>query len=131
MRALVFLLMASASFAFNATATGTCGDVSVMLRGNETGCWDVKIDAPGIVLDEEWKSSFFYAKDAYCNGNGTAKFRPAFDGTEGAIKIRQNNTIIELPFIMGRNCPARPPNFLAVIVLISAMFAGIFVFKKQ
>jgi len=128
-RPLVFLLVISAPFAFVAEARGTCSEFVVIITGNETGCWDVKIDAPGVILDEEWKSSFFYAKGAYCAGNGAVPFRPSMDA-EGSVKIRRNGTILEAPIAVERDCPPRPAGFFAVIIIISALFAGVIVAKN-
>ncbi|MBI4019182.1 MAG: hypothetical protein HY364_02915 [Candidatus Aenigmarchaeota archaeon] len=127
MRILV-LLAISTSFGFVAEAHGSCGEFLIIITGNETGCWDAKVDAPGVILDEEWKSSFFYAKDAYCNGFGAVRFRAAMDA-DVTVKIRQKTTIIEAPIVIQQYCNSQTPDFFIVIILASALFAGIMAVK--
>ena len=84
---------------------GSCSEYTLHLSGTLSGCWDVKIDAPGSIYDGQWKNSFFYAKDAFCNGTGTALFHFSEKGNISAlVKLRQNNSEFRTSLFIEQRC---------------------------
>ena len=58
---LIILLLSSVAFArTTVNAYGECTDFNVVITTDLEGCYDVKLDTPGSILDgSEWKSTFF------------------------------------------------------------------------
>lgn len=113
----------SFSFAFDANVKGTCGEFTITLHGNETGCWGVKIDADGRVFDGGWKSSFYYIEDGYCDGFGEIKFRSPERETMALIKLRQNNTMIEKGLDLAQDCDESREILVTVVVILLFVLA--------
>jgi len=94
-------------FTVNITAEG--------LYNISNECWDAKLDVPGRVFDPsageagEWMSSFYYVEQAICPpGQEVAlRLRPSSISAvvEGMVKLRQGNTVIEMPFTIEQDCP--------------------------
>ena len=118
---------------FTASAAGTCRDFDVSITTDEPGCYDVKIDAAGQALHKDgWKSSFFYVENALCDGSGAIKVR--FSETKNfttAVKLRQNNTISEVPLEISQQCPAGE-GFVAFAIGIALLLAaGILIYARM
>jgi hypothetical protein len=114
-------------------ADGTCHDFDVNVFASlPAGCYDVKIDAPGLVLDnEQWRSSFFYIDDALCMSPGSAnahvKIKLANDeNTLATLKLRHDSKIYEKQFIIYQNCDMHD-EYVAVAATMSILIilAGI------
>lgn len=99
---------------FPIQAEGTCHDYVLTINVVNTpyekelgsGCWDVKIDAPGeILIDNEWTDTFFYANHAMCNGFAklNVRFFSSSDVT-GLVKFRFNSATEQINFTVKQNC---------------------------
>lgn len=131
--AAALLFLSSVAYAFTASAMGECGEFFIALSGGEKGCWDVKVDAPGKINDGgTWKDSFFYARNAYCNGYGSVAFRSGETGdVHAAIKIRQNGTAGENNILLTQTCaPDNKAIFIAASAVIVALFWAVASFRK-
>jgi|SRR3989344_2042702 len=131
--AVALLVLSSITYAFTASAVGECGEFFIMLNGSEKGCWDVKVDAPGKINDgDAWKDSFFYAKNAYCNGYGSVRFRTGETGdVPAAIRIRQNSTTEENNILMAQACaPDNRAILIAALTVAIALFYAVAAFRK-
>ncbi|MBI4014345.1 MAG: hypothetical protein HY365_00120 [Candidatus Aenigmarchaeota archaeon] len=127
------MILSSAAYAFTASAAGECGEFFIALNGGEKGCWDVKVDAPGKILNGgTWEDSFFYSKNAYCNGYGSVRFRTGETGDVPAtIRIRQNSTTEENNILMAQACvPDDRTVLIAALAVAIALFYAVAAFRK-
>ena len=130
---LYVFVLSSLAFAENIEVTpyGACKDYVLNISSNMTGCWDVKIDAPGeIKINDEWKDTFFFVPNAMCNGTAVlnVKFSSSSD-VQAIIKFRQGARSEQGTVTIQQNCP-RPLSdtaFLMVIVLFILLLLAVFV----
>ncbi len=115
---------------------GKCHDFDVYISSALDGCWDVKIDVDGEIYNQgKWTSTFFYVKDALCR-NAKLKLRVYSnnESVEAVAKLRQNNTIIEKPFVIKQECPSGLDDkeiVLAGLIIFIFLFLVILWYKKR
>lgn len=92
----------------NVIPTGKCHDFTVtVVAQNLTGCYDIKIDVPGIIKNEDnWRSTFFYIGNALCApSSAQVQVRLSSDESVNAtVKLRSNNKIYEKDFTFYQDC---------------------------
>jgi len=135
---LLFCLSSSITYAISVDVSGTCINFDITISADVEGCWDVKIDTDARVLHaDEWKSAFFYVKDALCHpdNSATLKIRMNTHNNVTAIaKLRQNKTLIAEEFSINQDCPPLVSNeemFIILILIITAVLSGIFWYEKM
>ena len=113
---------------------GTCGEFIISIEDEKEGCWDVKIESPGQILDKtEWKDSFFYSANAFCDGKGEIQFRTGSIEKEinGVIKLRQNSTINEEQFTITQSCEnSYNMLFITAFVIIFILAISVMILRK-
>lgn len=121
-------------------AEGQCRNFTIILSTeNLSGCWDIKIDAPCKTQkpDLEWQSCFFYLKEALCSPESRVNVKVQLDNPDLEVqiitKLRQNSTIIEMPFTIRQNCPEEPGDELGflVAVLLVLIFGYVLVWWRR
>lgn len=133
------LVLSSITIAISVDVSGTCIDFDVTVSADVDGCYDVKIDTDAKVLhsDGNWRSAFFYVKDALCSPDNytTLKIRMnTYDNVTAIAKLRQNKTLIAEEFSINQSCPPLISNeeiFLILIVVMITTISGIFWYEKM
>jgi hypothetical protein len=111
---------------------GTCNEFIISIEEEREGCWDIKVDSPGQVLGEEWKSSFFYVDSSFCDGEGQITFIPETrENVDSVIKLRQNSTVDEVPFIIKQNCQDNTDLLFPIIGIIMVILAVVIYFWRR
>lgn len=117
------------------SSAGTCHKFTIEITAPLEGCWDAKINAPGRLLHgEQWKHSFFYVEDAFCDGSGLVE-ADFYDNGDfySKLKLRQGNNIIEQDFFLDQKCPEelRTDEIFLIVIFVIEIFVFAAVFYRR
>lgn len=130
----LFFITAVQAQNINIVTTGTCREFTVaVFSADLKGCYDIKIDAPGLIRNgDDSSSSYYYAENAFCNGYGNVDFLLLSDDTTNAkLKLRSNDGVYEKDFVLYQFCEEDDSAAVAALASALIILSGVVFYLRK